>query len=248
MVSGPEKEFAVSDIFREVEEDVRKERLEKLWKQYGDYIIALAAVIILAVGGWQLWQRYEASQRAKAATEFTAAGKITDPAKAAAAFASLAKTAPSGYAELSKLGQANALAASGKTAEASALYKEIAAADSGQVGATARIRAAWLVADTASKTELTELLTPINGADSAWHQMAQEVLAYSDYHAGKTKEAAAQFTALAVDANAPDELRNRARAFAAFLAGGGAKEFGSVPPPVAAPAPGMPPGIAPATP
>ena len=37
----------MSDIFREVEEDVRREKLEKFWKAYGDYVIALAAVIVV---------------------------------------------------------------------------------------------------------------------------------------------------------------------------------------------------------
>ena len=38
----------MSDIFREVEEDVRRERLEKIWKEYGDYIVAALALLILA--------------------------------------------------------------------------------------------------------------------------------------------------------------------------------------------------------
>jgi len=236
----------VSDIFREVEEDVRKERLEKLWKQYGDYAIALMALIIIGVGGWQVWLRYEAGQRVKASLEFSAAQKIPDPAKAATAFAGLAKTAPGGYAELSKLGQANALASSGKPGDAAAIYKDLAANDAGPVGATARLRAAWLVADTASKADLTSLLGNLTDKENSFRPMAQEVLAYSDYRAGKISAAAVQFAALANDEASPDQLRNRARAFAAFIAAGGAKDFGTVPPPLPVPAPGIAPP--PATP
>jgi hypothetical protein len=43
----------MSDIFQEVEEDVRRERYEKLWKKYGNYIIALAVLIVAGVAAWQ---------------------------------------------------------------------------------------------------------------------------------------------------------------------------------------------------
>ena len=79
----------MSDIFREVEEDVRKERLEKLWKAYGDYAIALVALIILAVAGYELWLRYENSQRAKASAEFVTAQHVNNAAQVVASFDSL---------------------------------------------------------------------------------------------------------------------------------------------------------------
>jgi hypothetical protein len=230
----------VSDIFREVEEDVRKERLEKLWKAYGDYAIALVAVIILGVAGYELWLRYEDNQRGRASSAFVAAQHVTNPAQAA--------TAPGGYGELAKLGEAGALPATGRVNDAIALYKDIAGSDAGPLGATARLRAAWLEADNASRADLATLLAPINTPTSPWRQMAREVLAYSDYKAGKNMVAGAAFTALANDPESPDALKNRARAFAAFLQGGGARDFGTVPPLAAPPAPGTPPGPAPKTP
>jgi hypothetical protein len=235
----------VSDIFREVEEDVRKERLEKLWKAYGEYVIALLVLAVLAVGGWQVWLRYQDSQRGKASAAFVAAQRISDPAQAAAAYENLTKNAPGGYGQLATLSRANALASGNKIDDAVATYKDIAAKDNGPLGAVARLRAAWLLADTAPRADLESLLAPINTESSAWAQMAREVLAYSDYKAGKTKEAAAAFDALAADAKSPDALKNRARAFAAFLHQGGAANFGTVPPPAPVPAPGAPPGVPP---
>ena len=235
----------MSDIFREVEEDVRKERLEKLWKAYGDYAIALMAVIILSVAGYELWLRYEDAQRARASSAFVAAQHITNPVQAASAFETLSRTAPGGYGELAKLGEANVLPATGRVNDAIALYKDVAGTDVGPLGATARLRAAWLEADNASYADLATLLAPINTPTSPWRQMAREVLAYSDYKAGKNMVAGAAFAALANDPESPDALKNRARAFAAFLQGGGARDFGTVPPPAAPPAPGTPPGTAP---
>ena len=130
----------MSDIFREVEEDVRKERLQKLWKAYGDYAIALIALIVLSVAGYELWQRYEESQRAKASAEFVTAQHVNNAAQSVASFDSLSKTAPGGYGELAKLAEADAMPAAGQTQSAIGLYKDIANSDSGPVGATALAR------------------------------------------------------------------------------------------------------------
>jgi hypothetical protein len=231
----------VSDIFREVEEDVRKERLEKLWKTYGEYVMALIVIAILGVAGWQVWKYYQDGQAGKAATAFTAAQHIANPEEAAAAYDALIKTAPGGYGQLALLSKANALASANKTSDAMAIYKDIAAKDSGPLGAVARLRAAWLEADTASRADLQSLLAPINTDTSAWKQLAREVLAYSDYKAGKIAEAGDAFEALVNDTASPDGLKNRARAFAAFLKSGGGANFGTVPPPAPAPVPGTPP-------
>jgi hypothetical protein len=236
----------VSDIFREVEEDVRKERLEKFWRGYGDYLIALLVLLILGIGGYELWQRYEDGQRAKASQGFTAAEKLATPAQAYAAYVALSKTSlPSGYATLTKLAEANTLPLQGKVEDAITLYTSIAQSDSGPVGAVARIRAAWLMADDKPRADLEKFLEPINGATSAWREMAREILAYNDYRNGHLLAAEANLDALATDPDSPDALRNRVRAFSAFLHGGGAGNFGTVPPPAPAPAPGMPPGVAP---
>src|SRR5215472_18685846 len=64
---------AVSDFIREVDEDLRRENLEKLWRRYGSYAVAAAVVIILGVAGYVGWQRYAAGQRAERAQQFQAA-------------------------------------------------------------------------------------------------------------------------------------------------------------------------------
>jgi hypothetical protein len=143
----------VSDIFREVEEDVRRERLEKLWKQYGDYIIAGVAVIVVGVAGFKLWQHYQAVQIAKASVAYSEAMQLSNgrSAEAALAFAKIVKDAPRGYAASAKLAEADALLASGRSADAIALYKTIAQKDKTELGNLARIRAAWALADNASR-------------------------------------------------------------------------------------------------
>jgi hypothetical protein len=239
----------LSDIFREVEEDVRREKLAKFWKIYGDYVIALAAVIVIGIAGFELWQRYEATQRDKASVAFAAAQRITNPTAAAGAFAEIVKTAPKGYRLLAQLEQASSMLAAGQRDSAIALFREIAEEDKGPTGAVARLREGWARSDTASRADLETLLAPLRQPSGAWTQLADEILAYSDYHNNQIPKAADEFNALANDANSPPQLRTRAHAMAAFLKQGGAKDFGTVPPPVVVPAPGAvvaPPGGAPA--
>jgi hypothetical protein len=220
----------VTDIFREVEEDVRRERFEKLWKAYGNYMVAALALVFLGIGGWQLWDRHEQQERAKVAAAFVAAQRISNPQAAASAFNDVAHTAPKGYALVARLSEAGAMMASGQQSSAIDLYKQIAKDDSGAIGMVARLRAAWALADSASRDQLQDLLKPLNQPGSAWRQNAQEVLAYADYRAMDTKSALAKFSALAADPQAPDSTRRRAEAMAAFLKNGGTVSFGSVPP------------------
>jgi hypothetical protein len=220
----------VSDIFREVEEDVRRERAEKIWKRWGAYILAAGVLVFVGIGGWQLWQRHERQEREKLSDQFLAAQRITNPRDAANAFVDLSRTGKGGYGLVARLAQANAMFASGQGKQAIDLYKEIAASDSGTIGSVARLRAAWASADTSTRNQLAELLKPFDQAENPWRQNAQEVLAYADYRALDMKSAQAKYAALAADPQSPDSLKARARAMADFIKNGGARDFGTVPP------------------
>ncbi len=230
----------MSDIFREVEEDVRRDRMEKLWKAYGAYAMALVALLFLGVVGYQGWVRYQQTQREKDSNAFNAAQRIEDPNAAAKAFGDLSKTAGGGYAPLSRLEQANALAKAGKVADAVTIYKDLAS-DQSPIGSVARLRAGWTLADSAKREDLQSLLQPLLDGGGAWKPQAQEILAYSDYRTGKALVAASEFNQIVADPQASEALKNRAHAFAVFLSTGGASNFGTVPPPAPIPAPGTPP-------
>ena len=91
----------MSDIFQEVDEAVRREQLEKLWKRYGNFVIAAAVagrardrrLARLPVVGSQARPR-KAGAAFDAATELADQGK---PAEAEAAFARLAADGTAGY-------------------------------------------------------------------------------------------------------------------------------------------------------
>ena len=228
----------MSDIFREVEEDVRRERLEKLWKAYGNYAIAGLVLLFAGIGGWQFWQRHELEERQKFSDSFLAAQRISNPQTAASTFADLARNAPKGYGMVARLSQAGAMFTSGQRAGAIDLYKQIAKDDNGPIGSVARLRAAWALSESASRTELAELLKPLDQPGNAWRPNAREVLAYADYRAMDTKSALAKYNELALAPESPNGLRARARAMADFLKNGGAMSYGTVPADAVPAAPG----------
>lgn len=224
----------MSDIFREVEEEVRRERLEKIWKEYGDYIVAAAALLILAAAGFRLWTYYESRERARASDQYLAAEQLMESGQARAAaqiFARLGQNAPGGYAKLSQLQGANALSVSGNTPEALAIYRKLASDNDELISAIARIRAAWFLVEGAPKTEVESLIAPLAGDASPWKPIAREILAYADYHAGAIKQARAEFQALAKDPKSPSGVRGRSQAMATFLGAGAGQDVGKVPMP-----------------
>ncbi|HYM18836.1 MAG TPA: tetratricopeptide repeat protein [Micropepsaceae bacterium] len=210
----------MSDIFQEVEEDVRRERYEQLWKKYGNYVIAAAGVLVLGVGAFQGWRAYDLRQRQAVSDRYQAAQQLAqtgDAAKAEEAFASLAKDAPSGYAMLAKFHLAGQYLAQGKRDPAVALLQELANGSDPVLSNTARLRLAWLLADASPKAEVMMVLQPLNAPDSPWRFSAQEVIAYIDFKDGQRGQAQAEYEKLAQEAEAPPSLRQRAGGIAEFI-------------------------------
>jgi hypothetical protein len=235
----------LSDIFQEVEEEVRRERLEKIWKEYGDYIVGGISLVVIGVVSFILWQRYELAQQQKASVEFDLAVQLAanDPASAIGKLDQLAKTAPSGYALLSKFAQADALLANGERDKAMDIFKSIAANSDDVIANAARLRAAWASVDTTSRDQVADLVKPLDDPSSDWRFLAREVLAYADYRSREYAAAGKEYEALANDTKAPNPVRERAKSMASLIKSGGLGEYGTVPPvakpaaPAATPAP-----------
>ena len=144
----------MSELFDEVDEDVRRDQLKKLWEKYSFVIIAGAILIIASVGGWRGYQYVEAKKAAEAGAAFDKAVELSDAnkhAEAEAAFADLVAKAPFGYRVLSRLRLA-AEAASRDPQAAAKMFDEIAADRSVGVAEQdlARIRAAQLLLESTS--------------------------------------------------------------------------------------------------
>ena len=63
----------MTDIFREVDEELRQDQAKKLWQAYGRYAVAAAVALVLAVGGFQAWRAWDLQQRTEVSDRFARA-------------------------------------------------------------------------------------------------------------------------------------------------------------------------------
>jgi hypothetical protein len=211
----------VSELFDEVDEEVRRDQLKKLWDQYSIYIIGLALLIIAGVGGWRGYQYLEAKKAAEAGAAFDRAAELSDQnkhAEAEAAFADLAAKAPYGYRILARLRTAAEIAARDKAAAAKA-FDDIVADTS--VAAPerdlARIRAAQLLLETTTYPNMLQRLEPAAGKDGAFRHSARELLALSAWRANDATATRQWLDMIANDGDTPPGLRSRGEALQALL-------------------------------
>jgi len=211
----------VSELFDEVDEEVRREQLKKLWEKYSLFIIGAALLVIAAVGGWRGYQYLEAKKAAEIGDAFNKAAELSTQnkrAEAEAAFADLAAKAPSGYRMLARL-RAAGEAADRDPKAAAKMFDDIAADRS--VGteeqALARIRAAGLLLDTASYNDVQQRLQSDAAPDATFRHAARELLALSAYRANDATAARKWLDMIEADNDTPPSLRSRAEALQALL-------------------------------
>ena len=210
----------MSELFDEVDEEVRREQLKKLWEKYSLFIIGAALLVIAAVGGWRGYQYLEAKKAAEIGDAFNKAAELSTQnkrAEAEAAFADLAAKAPSGYRMLARL-RAAGEAADRDPKAAAKMFDDIAADRSvGTVEqALARIRAAGLLLDTASYNDVQQRLQSDAAPDATFRHAARELLALSAYRANDATAARKWLDMIEADNDTPPSLRSRAEALQAL--------------------------------
>ena len=211
----------MSELFDEVDEDVRRDQLKKLWDQYSIYIIAGALLIIASVGGWRGYQYVEAQKAVEAGAAFDKADDLSEAnkhAEAEAAFADLAAKAPFGYRVLARLRVAGEVASRDPQAAAK-MFDEIA--DDRSVGAPqqelARIHAAQLLLETATYPNMKERLEAAAAPGATFRHTARELLALSAWRANDAVATRQWLDLIANDGETPPSLRTRAESLQALL-------------------------------
>jgi hypothetical protein len=191
-------------LFREVEEELRREQFAKLWERFGIYFIGLAVAVVAIVAGSQLWEARRIANANAAGAQYEAAGALLTSGKnedALKAFEDIAANGPRGYAALASLSQAGAYLKLEKRAEALAIFDKLAADTSADplLANFARLQAAALRLGEADFTEMENRLKPLTGDDSPWRFTARELLGSAALKAGKLEEARNTLSPLLAD-------------------------------------------------
>ncbi len=212
----------VSDVFREVDEEVRREQLKKLWERYGHYAVALAVLLIAAVAAWRGYAWWEAKKAAEAGGAFESAITLSDAGKhaeAEAAFAKIAADGSAGYRPLARIREASELAQTDPKAAVAAFEKI-----SNDNAATpvlrdlAALRAGALTIDAANYPDAQRLLEPLTAPDRTFRHTARELLALAAWRQGDAPGTKRWFDMLATDPLTPTATRTRAEMLMALVA------------------------------
>lgn len=224
----------MSDIFREVDEDIRRDRAANLWKRYRTPVFATAILVVAATGAWSYFENNRVKTAEAASARFESAATLARQGKreeAIAAFEAIAKDAPKGYATLARLRVAGELEGSDK-AKALAAYDAISE-DKGVDKLTqevARLRAGLLVLEEGDRQKMADRFGVLITPNGPFRYTAQELVGLDALEDGDFDEAERVFNLLVTDQDAPHAMRQRAAAYQGLL------RAARGPKPVAAPA------------
>jgi hypothetical protein len=215
----------VADIFHEVDEEVRRDQLKKLWDRYSIYLIAVAVLIVAGIGAWRGYEYWVAKKAAAAGAAFESAVALSEQGKhaeAESAFAGVVAQAPDGYRVLARF-RAAAELADVKPADAVKAYDELAA-DSA-LGSMwqdlAGMRAGMLLVDGAQLADLRRRLDPLTEPGRTFRHTARELLALSAWRNHDSAAARRYIDMIASDAETPPGTRARIEVLSALIASDG---------------------------
>ncbi|MBY0462304.1 MAG: tetratricopeptide repeat protein [Alphaproteobacteria bacterium] len=222
------------EFLEEVEQDIRHERLEKLWKEYGKTVIIAVVGVLALTAGFMAWKNHQHKQYLVLSEQFVGAQNLIAQGKTAEAIGvmqALSKGSHQGYAVLARFLEASLLSKEGagqdvkgaqdiyasieKDRNADQHFRDLATFFSVNL----EIDRLPSVPDEATVKKLIDTLEPLTKSDNPWHSIAKELKGLLLYKQNKTAEASEIFISLIQDAKSPAELRMRAQLMSQVLVG-----------------------------
>jgi hypothetical protein len=209
-------------LAREIDEELRREQLLKLWERYGAHLVAAVVLLVLGIAGYKYYEQRRVAAAEAAGTSFTMAVRTAGEDKKADTQKSLeqiASSGPGGYAVLARLRLAAADREAGKTAQALSAFEAIAKEGGIDPLLTdfAQLQAATLRLDNADWTEMQNRLNGLVADGNPWRYSARELLALAAQKAGRGEDARSQFQRLVGDRDTPPSIGERARVMLAMI-------------------------------
>ena len=213
-------------LLREVDEELRRDRMRKLWRQSAPFVFGAAAAVILLVAGYEGWRWWTGSNAARSSDQFYAATALADGTDLAAAQKALDDVIAQGsgaYPALAQFREASLLAQQGKIDEAVAAYDALSTNQSNtHLRKLALVMGANLLVD---KGDVAAVEQRVGGSivpDSPMRNAAREVLGLAQYKAGQLDKAMATFQSIIADPLASRDTQSRVQLFIQQLLAEGA--------------------------
>lgn len=213
-------------LLREVDEELRRDRMRKLWRQSAPFIFGAAAAVILLVAGYEGWRWWTSSNVARSSDQFYAAAQVADGSDLAAAEKALDEVIAQGsgaYPALAQFREASLLAQQGKIDEAVAAYDALATNQSStHLRELALVMGANLLIDKGDVPAVEQRVGGSIAPDSPMRNAAREVLGLTQYKAGELDAAMTTFQAIIDDPLASRDLQGRVQLYMQQLLAEGA--------------------------
>jgi len=211
------------DAFKqEIEEDLQRERMLKLWEKYKIFIMGAAAAVVLGVAAYKFIEQRRLTAVETSGAEYASAAKLIAEKKPDEAIKALSAIATSGtgYAALASLRLAGIHAEAGRKAEAVAAYEAIQKQSGVDplIADFARLQSAMLMADSIDFTELQNRLNPLLTDSHPWRNQARELMALAAMKANRNDDARAQLERLLGDKELPGGMREHVTILMSVLA------------------------------
>lgn len=217
--------MAEDNIFREVDEELRSDRMRALWRRIAPFVIGAAVAIVAVVAVNEGWSWYTNSQSARSSEELYAAlasANGDDLAAAQAELDALAANGSGGYPVLADFAKAGLLAKSGDAAGAVAAYDALANAQSNvRLRELALLQAATLLVDTGTLADVEARVATIATDDNPMRRVARELIGLAQFKAGDAAAAKTTFEAVLNDPLAQEGIRNRVAYYIAQMTSAG---------------------------
>ena len=213
-------------LLREVDEELRRDRLRKLWRQSAPFVFGAAAAVILLVAGYEGWRWWTGSNAARSSDQFYAATRLADGTDLAGAQKALDDVIAQGsgaYPALAQFREASLLAQQGKIDEAVAAYDALATNQSNtHLRELALVMAGNLLIDKGDVAAVEQRVAGSIAPDSPMRNAAREVLGLAQYKAGQLDKAMTTFQSIISDPLASRDTQSRVQIFIQQLLAEGA--------------------------
>ncbi|WP_296598909.1 tetratricopeptide repeat protein [Phenylobacterium sp.] len=222
----------MTDLFEEVEEQLRSDRYKQFARKVLPWMLGVAAAALVAFLAYWGYDSYQTKQIAGASEKYAAAMDAMvagDKDKAVQLWGEVAKSNAKGYKSLSLMHLGAAAMASNKTAEAVKLFDEAAEASPDPIiGDVARLKSAFALLDTAPLKDLEGRLKPLMEEGRPFRVQAREALAFAKLNAGDLAGARGDFVLITQSLDAQQGAQARAQAAIGLIDSGSAKAVPAV--------------------
>lgn len=201
------------NIFREIDEELRSDRLRALWRRTMPYVIGAAIGVVAIVAVNEGWTWYHSNSAAQSSDELYAAFDLIDGGDLVAAQAQLQALVDNGsgsYPMLAQFRQAGVLARDGKLAEAVAAYDALANSQSNpRLRELALVLAGTLMVDAGTVADVEARVGTIAVEGNPLRNAAREALGLAHHKAGDYAAAQASFEAVLNDPLGQNTAKSR---------------------------------------